>query len=78
MRNKYCNICGVELDEWDQMADFTIQKDIGYGSKYDGETLSIHICIDCMDRIIDSCKTSPIVHNHSDDNGNTDIFNLVK
>lgn len=60
MDKKYCNICGKEFDEWDAQEAFSIEKKIGYGSKYDGETLSLHICINCMDELIDKCKIRPV------------------
>lgn len=55
-----CNMCGRDFDTWDKQEDFSIHKRCGYGTKYDGETLNLDICCDCMERLIDSCKVSPI------------------
>lgn len=60
MEKRYCNICGKEFDEYDVQEDYSIEKKIGYGSKHDGETLSLHICVDCMDKLIDKCKIDPV------------------
>lgn len=55
-----CSMCGKQLDLFDTQEDFSIHRHIGYGSKYDGDMLDIHLCCECMDKIIDSCKSSPI------------------
>ena len=57
----FCNICGNELDEWDMQEDFSIFRHLGYGTCYDGETLSLQICCECMDKLIDACEVSPIM-----------------
>lgn len=61
MNIRYCNICGSKMDFWDIQEDNTIHTTAGYGSKYDEEEIELHICCDCMDRIIDECKITPIV-----------------
>ena len=60
MQKKYCNVCGKEFNEWDAQENFSIKKRIGYGSKYDMQDLELDICIDCMDKLIDRCRISPI------------------
>lgn len=60
MNIRYCNICGSKMDFWDVQEDFTIHTTAGYGSKYDEEEIEIHICCDCMDKIIEKCAISPI------------------
>ena len=48
MKNNYCEICGnsdLVLSE--------IQLKACYGSRHDGESLTLKICGDCIDRIID-------------------------
>lgn len=55
-----CNLCGRDFDVWDKQEDFSIHKRCGYGTKYDGETLNLDICCDCMEQLIDSCEVSPI------------------
>lgn len=60
MNIRYCNICGSKMDFWDIQEDYTIHTTAGYGSKYDEEEIEIHICCDCMDRLIDRCAISPV------------------
>lgn len=55
-----CNICGEAFNEWDIQEDYHFNKRIGYGSRYDEELLDLHICIECMDKIIDNCKITPV------------------
>lgn len=60
MNIRYCNICGSKMDFWDIQEDYTIHTTAGYGSKYDEEEIELHICCDCMDKIIDRCAISPV------------------
>lgn len=56
-----CNVCGKEFDIFDEQEDFTLKRKLGYGTKRDGDKLSLHFCCECMDKLIDSCKVSPII-----------------
>lgn len=56
-----CNVCGKELDLWDKQEDFTIHKNLGYGTKYDGDILKLKICCECMNHIVETCAQSPII-----------------
>lgn len=58
---KCCNLCGKPLDEWDLQEDFTIHTTVGYGSKYDLSKVHLQFCCDCFDKIVDSCKISPVI-----------------
>ena len=58
-----CNKCGKPLDLWDIQENFSIQRKLGYGTKYDGDGLDIHLCCDCMEKLIDECNVSPILDN---------------
>lgn len=61
MKKAICNMCGKEFSFWDKQEDFHIYSDyVGYGSKYDESTLELDLCCDCMDKIIDMCKISPV------------------
>ena len=55
-----CNKCGKKLDLWDAQEKFSISRKLGYGTKYDGATLILNLCCECMDKLIDECKGSPI------------------
>lgn len=54
-----CNKCGKVLDEWDMQQDFTVEKRLSYGSKYDDDMLVLRLCNDCMDELIASCVIDP-------------------
>ena len=66
MNIRYCNICGSKMDVWDVQEDYTIHTRIGYGSKYDEEEIELHICCDCMDKLIDNCAISPLISRAAD------------
>ena len=55
-----CNKCGKTLDLFDIQEDFTIERDLGYGTIYDGSILRLHLCCDCMDKLISECKVTPV------------------
>lgn len=55
-----CNLCGRKFDMWDFKEGTTIEKQSGYGSRYDGELIKLKLCSSCLDNIIDTCKISPI------------------
>ena len=60
MKKNVCNLCGGELDFWDGQEDNSIEKNIGYGSRYDGMRLSLRLCCRCMDDLIERCAISPV------------------
>lgn len=55
-----CNKCGKKFDIWDTQEDFSINTMLGYGTKYDGDSLELNLCCDCMEKLIDECAISPI------------------
>lgn len=56
-----CNMCGKEFDGWDAQENFSIERRLGYGMKYDGDELQLDLCCGCMEKVIAECKISPIV-----------------
>ena len=56
----YCNMCGKRLEFYDKQAGFSIHRDLGYGTKYDGDHLDLDLCCTCMEHIIDQCKITPL------------------
>ena len=56
----YCNKCGKKLDIWDIQENFSMQRHLGYGSRYDGDNLDLDLCCDCMDKIIEECAIPPV------------------
>lgn len=61
---KKCNICTKEFDFWDEQEDFSICRQIGYGSGYDGLEIDLHLCCDCFDKVMDTivpmCQIDPL------------------
>lgn len=64
MTRTYCNKCGSGIDKANERDCFSISSRIGYGSKYDGDSLELDLCYDCLDEIlqiiIPKCKHNPI------------------
>ena len=65
MNKTICNICGKEFDLWDQQENFGLNYHVGYGSKFDGEHISVDMCCDCFDELMNTyilprCKISPL------------------
>lgn len=58
-----CNKCGKKFDFWDTQEEFSINTQLGYGTKYDGSYLELDLCCDCMEKLIDECVISPIFDN---------------
>lgn len=56
-----CNICGKDMDFWDRQQRFDMEVDVGYGSVHDGESVELHICCDCFDKLLARCVVSPVV-----------------
>lgn len=53
MRILKCDLCGKEFDEFDTQENFGLHySDIGYGSKFDGETMDVDMCCGCFDKMI--------------------------
>ena len=61
MTEKTCNMCGKAFDMWDAQENFSIHRKLGYGTKYDGDTLELDLCCDCIEKIVEECKVSPII-----------------
>lgn len=61
MRIIKCNLCGKEISIDDQMDMTSVYHTLGYSSKYDGEYLTLDICPQCLDEIIDNCVIDPIL-----------------
>ncbi len=52
-----CDLCGKELDFWDEQENYSIHKEVGYGSKYDGEVIDLRFCCGCFDKLVDQCRS---------------------
>ena len=60
-RNIHCSMCGKKFDMWDASENFHIHKNMGFGTKYDGERIEINLCCACMEKLIVACTLSPVV-----------------
>ena len=59
---KHCNVCGLELDIWDLQEELSIDKEkLGYGTAYDGDSVHLRFCCRCFDKLVESCKITPII-----------------
>ena len=61
MKKLVCNMCGKEFDMWDEQEDFSIHRTCGYGTKFDGDSIQLDLCCDCMEKLVDSCLISPVI-----------------
>lgn len=57
----YCNMCGKKMDFYDIQENLSLRGEMGYGSVHDGECYCLDLCCECMDKLIDKCKISPLV-----------------
>lgn len=48
-KRKRCTMCGRKFELHDKFADLCFEKQIGYGSIHDGETLKLNLCCECFD-----------------------------
>lgn len=55
-----CNLCGSSFSFFDDAQGYSIYKDIGYGSDFDGNKLELDICVGCMDELINKCAINPV------------------
>lgn len=53
--NIRCSVCGDILDIFDIAGNYVIDKDMRYGSIFDGEHVRIRMCSNCMDKLIIQC-----------------------
>lgn len=56
-----CNMCGKEFEDYD---DFSLYHMFGYGSKRDGSKITLDLCNNCLDKLVDEiqkcCVIDPI------------------
>lgn len=62
-----CNMCGAKLDFFDEQENYGFDYYVGYGSKHDMEHIKARFCCNCFDKIIDSCKISPVMGEYTHD-----------
>ena len=57
---KTCTMCGKTFDIWDENADFQVDYEIGYGSKYDCNHLHMDLCCECFDKMVEFLVTNSV------------------
>jgi len=68
-----CNKCGKKFDIYDEQEQFSINRWLGYGTKYDGGHLELDLCCKCMEELIESCKVNPVTMFDCDEDEFADI-----
>ena len=56
MVEKRCNYCGSKFDIYDEQEDFSMQRAVGYGSKYDTYIIDLRLCCSCFDSMMDHIR----------------------
>ena len=63
--SRRCNLCGSKFDQWEEQEDFSIHRNVGYGSKYDLHRVELNLCCGCYDKlityIVNNGAISPVV-----------------
>lgn len=55
-----CNLCGDKLRLCDLRNRFVIDRQISYGSEYNGSRVVLRMCCSCFDRLVEGCAITPI------------------
>lgn len=55
---EYCNKCGKKMDVYDLQTGIRMHDVLGYGSRYDGQTINLDLCSECTDELIDYIKSA--------------------
>ena len=62
-----CNLCGKEFNAYDEQESFGIHTRVGYGSRFDGDSIDLDLCCECFDKLmydlILQCKINPVIEN---------------
>lgn len=53
---RICSNCGKPFHENDTHFNAHFTKKLGYGSEYDGELITVDLCIDCADYFINLAR----------------------
>lgn len=61
-KNTVCNKCGKPFDRWDELEQFCIHQQCGYGTKYDGLEIELDLCCHCFEELVEECEISPIIN----------------
>ena len=62
--SRTCHLCGKQFNFWDEKQDFSFDRHVGYGSKYDRTDIALNLCCSCfdkvMDRLLPQCAVDPL------------------
>lgn len=65
-----CNVCGKEMNVWDEQQMFRVHTRLSYGSEHDGDYLALDLCSECIDKFVkDFSPKCKIPFLHETDNG---------
>lgn len=53
-------MCGKDIDDNEREDSWGFVDTLGYYSKYDGSKITMDLCPECVDKIIEQCIISPI------------------
>lgn len=67
IRMRVCNKCGRVIDFEDRFPGLCYEGRGEYGSKYDEEEISLDLCCDCFDWLVDVCLISPITEDEEEE-----------
>ena len=52
-KKEKCTMCGKKFELHDKFSNLHFEKQVGYGSIHDGQTLKFNLCCKCFDRLTD-------------------------
>ena len=55
-----CNLCGEYFSFVDEIENFDIEHEMEFVTKYEGETINLKLCANCLTDLIEKCAISPI------------------
>lgn len=55
-----CNMCGEYFSFVDEIENFDITHEMEFVTKYEGHTLNLKLCANCLTDIIEKCVISPL------------------
>ena len=67
-----CNLCGKEMDNYSFCDSMALEDMLGYESKFDGRTIELDLCPECVDKLIEQCVIPPFVDDNFDDDDDGD------
>lgn len=71
-----CDLCCKDFDEFDTQENFGLHySSVGYGSKFDGESIDVDMCCGCFDKMMENYIIPQIVKLRAKDDNTADPIN---